>query len=70
MSDPGEPFAMWDVGASHFLLPMTSLPKSATGTSRAVVRQVGDAQAMYWNDKVFCQECRTPLIPGNKIVHT
>eukprot|EP00975_Prorocentrum_lima_P055699 11676571-Prorocentrum_lima.AAC.1 len=24
MSDLGEPFAMWDSGASHFLLPMTT----------------------------------------------
>eukprot|EP00975_Prorocentrum_lima_P054181 11363643-Prorocentrum_lima.AAC.1 len=23
MSDPGEPFAMWDSGASHFLMPLT-----------------------------------------------
>eukprot|EP00975_Prorocentrum_lima_P037901 7974681-Prorocentrum_lima.AAC.1 len=23
MSDPGERFAMWDSGASHFLMPMT-----------------------------------------------
>eukprot|EP00975_Prorocentrum_lima_P064608 12898533-Prorocentrum_lima.AAC.1 len=36
MSDLGEPFAMWDSGASHFLMPMSSLPKSTTGTSRAV----------------------------------
>eukprot|EP00975_Prorocentrum_lima_P069701 12927911-Prorocentrum_lima.AAC.1 len=36
MNGPGEPFAMWDSGASHFVLPMTSLPRSATGTSRAV----------------------------------
>eukprot|EP00975_Prorocentrum_lima_P030073 6308964-Prorocentrum_lima.AAC.1 len=50
---------------------MTSLPTSATGTSRAVVRlAVGDALAVYWNDEVCCQECRTPLIPANKVVHT
>eukprot|EP00975_Prorocentrum_lima_P048718 10193466-Prorocentrum_lima.AAC.1 len=36
MNDPGEPFAMCDSGASHFLLLMTSLPRSATRTSRAV----------------------------------
>eukprot|EP00975_Prorocentrum_lima_P021312 4488653-Prorocentrum_lima.AAC.1 len=54
---------MWDSGASHILFPMTSLPKSATGTSGAVVRvAVGDAQALYWNDEVFCQECRTHRI--------
>eukprot|EP00975_Prorocentrum_lima_P057796 12120202-Prorocentrum_lima.AAC.1 len=48
MNDPGEPFAVWDSGASHLLSPGTSVPKSATGTSRAVVRlAVGDAQAMY-----------------------
>eukprot|EP00975_Prorocentrum_lima_P045405 9507137-Prorocentrum_lima.AAC.1 len=67
MSDPGEPFAMWDCGASHFLMLMSSLPKNATGTSRAVVRlAVGDAQAVYWKDEVFCQECRTPLVPANR----
>eukprot|EP00975_Prorocentrum_lima_P000014 5021-Prorocentrum_lima.AAC.1 len=61
---------MWGSGASHFLLTLTRLPKSAIGTSRAVVRLVvGDAQAIYWNDEVFCQECRTPLIPDNKVVH-
>eukprot|EP00975_Prorocentrum_lima_P044862 9395469-Prorocentrum_lima.AAC.1 len=50
---------------------MTSSPTSATGTSRAVVRlAVGDAQAVCWNDEVFCQECRTPLIPASKVVHT
>eukprot|EP00975_Prorocentrum_lima_P020856 4388492-Prorocentrum_lima.AAC.1 len=50
---------------------MTSLPKTATGTSRAVVRlAVGDAQAVYWNDEIFCQECRTPLVPANNVIHT
>eukprot|EP00975_Prorocentrum_lima_P046706 9763957-Prorocentrum_lima.AAC.1 len=40
-------------------------------TSRAVVElAVGEAQAVYWNDLVFCQECRTPLIPANEVVHT
>eukprot|EP00975_Prorocentrum_lima_P048010 10039954-Prorocentrum_lima.AAC.1 len=67
MNDPGEPLAMWDSGASHFILPITSLPRSATGTSRSVVRlAVEDAQAVYWDDEVFCQECRTPLIPASK----
>eukprot|EP00975_Prorocentrum_lima_P021558 4543468-Prorocentrum_lima.AAC.1 len=67
MSDSGEPLATWDSGASHFVLPMTSLPKTATGTSRAVVRlAVGDAQAVHWSDEVFRQECRTPLVPANK----
>eukprot|EP00975_Prorocentrum_lima_P066619 12910186-Prorocentrum_lima.AAC.1 len=52
-------------------MPLTSLPKSAIGASRAVARwAVGDAQAIYWNDEVFCQECRTPLIPAKKVVHT
>eukprot|EP00975_Prorocentrum_lima_P020851 4386835-Prorocentrum_lima.AAC.1 len=33
-----------------FLLPMTSLPTSATGTGRAVVRlAAGDAGAVNWN---------------------
>eukprot|EP00975_Prorocentrum_lima_P051850 10859664-Prorocentrum_lima.AAC.1 len=68
---PGGPFALWDSGAAHFLLPMTSLQRSATGTSRAVVRPaVGDAQAVYCNDEVSCQECRTPLIRANNVVHT
>eukprot|EP00975_Prorocentrum_lima_P004497 974407-Prorocentrum_lima.AAC.1 len=50
---------------------MISLPKTATGTSKAVVRPTeGDAQAVYWNDEVFCQECRAPLVPANKVVHT
>eukprot|EP00975_Prorocentrum_lima_P061172 12823951-Prorocentrum_lima.AAC.1 len=67
MNDPGEPFAMWDSGASHLLLPMASLPRSATGTSRAVVSFVaGDAQAVYWNDEVFCQECQTPTHPNQR----
>eukprot|EP00975_Prorocentrum_lima_P028156 5917000-Prorocentrum_lima.AAC.1 len=71
MSDPGEQVAMCDSGASHFLLPMTSLPENATGTGRAVVRlAVGDAQAVYRNDEVFCEYCRTPLIPANKVVYT
>eukprot|EP00975_Prorocentrum_lima_P015887 3372870-Prorocentrum_lima.AAC.1 len=26
MNDPGEPFGMWDSGASHFSLPVTCLP--------------------------------------------
>eukprot|EP00975_Prorocentrum_lima_P061395 12869279-Prorocentrum_lima.AAC.1 len=52
-------------------MPMTSLPKTATGTSRAVVRfAVGDAAAVYWNGKVFCKECRTPLVPANKVIHS
>eukprot|EP00975_Prorocentrum_lima_P028042 5894874-Prorocentrum_lima.AAC.1 len=43
---------MSDPGASHFLMPMTSLPKTATGTSLSVVRlAVGDAQAVYCNDE-------------------
>eukprot|EP00975_Prorocentrum_lima_P005155 1120287-Prorocentrum_lima.AAC.1 len=51
-------------------MPMTSLPNTATGTSRAVVRLVvGDAQAVYWNDEVFCKECKTPLVPANKVFH-
>eukprot|EP00975_Prorocentrum_lima_P001002 211245-Prorocentrum_lima.AAC.1 len=67
MNDPGEAFAMWDSGPSHFAWPMTSSPGSAAGTSRAVARlAVGDAQALVWNYDVFCQECRTPLIPADK----
>eukprot|EP00975_Prorocentrum_lima_P063125 12889620-Prorocentrum_lima.AAC.1 len=68
MSAPGEPFAMWACGASHFLMPITSLPKTGTGKSRAVVRlAVGDAPAVYWNDEVVCQEYRTPLVPANRV---
>eukprot|EP00975_Prorocentrum_lima_P069049 12924002-Prorocentrum_lima.AAC.1 len=67
MSDPGEPFAMWDSGASHFPMPMTSLPKASTDTSRAVIRLgVGDAQAVYWKDEVFREECRPPLVPATR----
>eukprot|EP00975_Prorocentrum_lima_P024595 5168244-Prorocentrum_lima.AAC.1 len=51
-------------------MPMPSLPETATGTSRAVVRlAVGDAQAVYWNGEVFCQKCRAPLVPANKVIH-
>eukprot|EP00975_Prorocentrum_lima_P068965 12923520-Prorocentrum_lima.AAC.1 len=61
MHDPGES------GASHVLLPLPSLPKSATGTSRAFVGlAVGGAQAIHQNDEVFDNECQTPLIPANK----
>eukprot|EP00975_Prorocentrum_lima_P028901 6073429-Prorocentrum_lima.AAC.1 len=49
---------------------MTSLPKTATGTSRAVIRlAVGDGQAVYWTDEVFCKGCRTPLVPAHKVIH-
>eukprot|EP00975_Prorocentrum_lima_P018275 3850717-Prorocentrum_lima.AAC.1 len=66
MSDPDEPFALWGPGASHSPMPMTSLPKTATGPSRAVVRlAVGDAQVVYWNDEVFYKECRIALVPAN-----
>eukprot|EP00975_Prorocentrum_lima_P019790 4164408-Prorocentrum_lima.AAC.1 len=27
IADQSEPFAMWDSGASHFLLPLDQLPK-------------------------------------------
>eukprot|EP00975_Prorocentrum_lima_P042166 8860208-Prorocentrum_lima.AAC.1 len=29
MTDQSEPFAMWDIGASHFLLLLDQLPKGA-----------------------------------------
>eukprot|EP00975_Prorocentrum_lima_P032920 6912212-Prorocentrum_lima.AAC.1 len=52
-------------------MPMTSLPKTATGTGRAMVRlAVRDAQAVYWTDEVFCKECRTTLVPANKVIHS
>eukprot|EP00975_Prorocentrum_lima_P016686 3538341-Prorocentrum_lima.AAC.1 len=67
MSDRGEPYAMWDSGASQFLLPLCHLPKNATGTSKAVVRlAVAPAGAIYWHEEVPCKECRTPLIAANK----
>eukprot|EP00975_Prorocentrum_lima_P009730 2074099-Prorocentrum_lima.AAC.1 len=50
MHDPGEQYAMWDPGASHFLFfycatfpPNEQTNNEATGASRAVVRlAVGD----------------------------
>eukprot|EP00975_Prorocentrum_lima_P068582 12921486-Prorocentrum_lima.AAC.1 len=67
MNDPGEPCAMWDSGASHFVLAMTSFPKRATGVTGAMVRlAVGDAQPVYSENKLYCLECRTPLIPADK----
>eukprot|EP00975_Prorocentrum_lima_P064569 12898298-Prorocentrum_lima.AAC.1 len=36
MTDQSEPFAMWDTGASHFLLPLEQLPRGATETREAV----------------------------------
>eukprot|EP00975_Prorocentrum_lima_P051189 10724134-Prorocentrum_lima.AAC.1 len=35
MTDRSAPFAMWDSGASHFLLPPDQLPKGATETRKA-----------------------------------
>eukprot|EP00975_Prorocentrum_lima_P015168 3216199-Prorocentrum_lima.AAC.1 len=67
MNAPAEPFAMWDAKVSHFLLPLTKLPRHASGTSRAVVRsEDGDTEAIYWMDEVFCKEKPTPLTPANK----
>eukprot|EP00975_Prorocentrum_lima_P015393 3259810-Prorocentrum_lima.AAC.1 len=55
-------------GASQPLLPLCHLLNNATGTSKAVVRLVvGDADAIYRHEDVFCQGCRTPLIPANKV---
>eukprot|EP00975_Prorocentrum_lima_P045927 9607144-Prorocentrum_lima.AAC.1 len=25
---------------------------------------------MSWNDEVFCNEWRTPLVPANKVIHS
>eukprot|EP00975_Prorocentrum_lima_P010828 2301386-Prorocentrum_lima.AAC.1 len=36
MTDQSEPFAMWDSGASHCLLPLDQLPKGATDTRKAI----------------------------------
>eukprot|EP00975_Prorocentrum_lima_P044073 9242961-Prorocentrum_lima.AAC.1 len=53
MADHSEPFAMWDSGASHFLLPLDQLPKGATGTRKAIVKlAVG---AVFWKGEVFCK---------------
>eukprot|EP00975_Prorocentrum_lima_P020449 4305198-Prorocentrum_lima.AAC.1 len=61
MNDPGEPSAMWDSGASPFLLPLTYLPKNASGTIRTLVRlAAGDTEAIYWKDAVPYKERRTP----------
>eukprot|EP00975_Prorocentrum_lima_P035309 7416734-Prorocentrum_lima.AAC.1 len=38
MADHSEPFAMWDSGASHFLLPLDQLPKGATDTRKAIAK--------------------------------
>eukprot|EP00975_Prorocentrum_lima_P031743 6665566-Prorocentrum_lima.AAC.1 len=50
MSDPGKPYAMWDTGASPFLLPLTRMQQ---GLAWAVVRlAVGDTNATYWKFSV------------------
>eukprot|EP00975_Prorocentrum_lima_P055467 11631045-Prorocentrum_lima.AAC.1 len=62
MADHSEPFAMWDSGASHFLLPLDQLPKGATDTRKAIAKlAVGNAPAVFCKGEVFCKECRTPL---------
>eukprot|EP00975_Prorocentrum_lima_P061815 12882101-Prorocentrum_lima.AAC.1 len=49
MTDQSEPFAMWDTGASSFLLPLDQLSKGATETRKVVVRlAVGKAPALFW----------------------
>eukprot|EP00975_Prorocentrum_lima_P062440 12885667-Prorocentrum_lima.AAC.1 len=46
IADQSAPFAMWDSGASHFLLPFDQLPKGATDTRKATVKlAVGNAPA-------------------------
>eukprot|EP00975_Prorocentrum_lima_P053227 11163917-Prorocentrum_lima.AAC.1 len=35
MADQSELFAFWDIGASHFLLPLDRFPKAATDTRKA-----------------------------------
>ncbi len=71
MTYPSEPYAMWDTGASHFLIPLDQLPKNATNTSKAVVKlAVGETPAVFWKGEVFCKECRTPLVPANRVINT
>eukprot|EP00975_Prorocentrum_lima_P029263 6144520-Prorocentrum_lima.AAC.1 len=49
IADWSEPFAMWDSGESHFLLPLDQLPKGATDTRKAIVKlAVGHAPAVFW----------------------
>eukprot|EP00975_Prorocentrum_lima_P029638 6222745-Prorocentrum_lima.AAC.1 len=36
LADHSEPLAMWDSGASHFLLPLDNRPKGAAGTRKAL----------------------------------
>eukprot|EP00975_Prorocentrum_lima_P052500 11005718-Prorocentrum_lima.AAC.1 len=49
VTDQSEQFAMWDSGASHFLLPLGQLPKRATDTRKAIVKlAVGHAPALCW----------------------
>eukprot|EP00975_Prorocentrum_lima_P068479 12920943-Prorocentrum_lima.AAC.1 len=68
MADQSEQFAMWDSGASHFLLPLDLLPKGATDTRKAIVKlAVGHGLAVFWKGEVFLKECRTPLVPANKV---
>eukprot|EP00975_Prorocentrum_lima_P025677 5399773-Prorocentrum_lima.AAC.1 len=50
---------------------MDQSPQECFRNKQSIVRlAVGDAQAIYWNKEVFCKECRTPLMPANKVVHT
>eukprot|EP00975_Prorocentrum_lima_P037081 7805267-Prorocentrum_lima.AAC.1 len=55
MAAHSEPFAMWDSGASHFLLSLDQLPKGATGTRNAIVKlAAGNTPAVFWMGEVFC----------------
>eukprot|EP00975_Prorocentrum_lima_P041612 8742318-Prorocentrum_lima.AAC.1 len=40
------------------------------GTREAIVRlAVGDTDAIYWHEEVFCNGCKTPLIAANLVVN-
>eukprot|EP00975_Prorocentrum_lima_P026510 5573715-Prorocentrum_lima.AAC.1 len=49
MTDQSEPFATWDSGASHLLLPLDQLPKGAAYTRQEIVKvAVGHDPALFW----------------------
>eukprot|EP00975_Prorocentrum_lima_P042862 9002017-Prorocentrum_lima.AAC.1 len=60
---------MWDSGTSHSLLPLDQLTKGATYILKAIVKlAVGHAPALFWTGEVLCEQCRTQLVPANKVV--
>eukprot|EP00971_Amphidinium_carterae_P251791 4999174-Amphidinium_carterae.1 len=64
----GEEFAVWDSGASHFLLPRQLLPKSAKDTKEASIRlAIGEQSAVYWRGEVYSDCCNMVLVPAGKV---